>query len=334
MFILITGGLGFIGSITASYLAINGYQNIVILDNLHNSNIKIYYQLKNLHPETNFIFYEGDIRDGFKLKEIFENHKINTVIHMAALKSVKESFEKSIDYYDVNVLGTINLLNYMKQYNVKKLIFSSSATVYGSSSPPLTESSQTGIGITNPYGKTKYMIENILLDSKDFDIVILRYFNPIGAHKNQLLGENPNNYPNNIFPCILGATYGKLPAITIFGTDYNTLDGTCIRDYIDINDLAEAHVASVKYLENNNGIDIFNIGTGFGTSVFELINTFENSNNIKVPYIFGNRRDGDLDCIYASINTETFEKLQWFPKYDLVDSCINGWNFYKKCQMS
>lgn len=334
MTILITGGLGYIGSITAAYLAGNEHKDVIILDNLHNSKITTLHKLQKQYPATKFIFYQGDIRNDIDLKNIFESHKIDIVIHMAALKAVKESFEQALKYYDVNVSGTIKLLDYMKTYGCKNIIFSSSATVYGNAPSPVSLSSLTGIGITNPYGQTKNIIETILRDvSKEFNVIILRYFNPIGAHINQKLGEKTNDTPNNLFPYILGAVSGKYPPLKIFGNDYNTPDGTCIRDYIDINDLAEAHVAAVNRVKNfeatNTKIEIYNIGTGVGVSVLDLIKTFEKVNNISIPYEFAPRRSGDLPEVYAHISASTCKSLNWKPKYTIADSCLNGWKFEK-----
>jgi UDP-glucose 4-epimerase len=337
---LITGGLGFIGSHTTCSFLEKGYNNILILDNLCNSKIEVFDNIKTLHPDKTIVFINTDITCKNDTEEIFRKYNINTVIHMAGLKSVSESFESPLKYYYNNVLGTLNILNLMEKYNCRNFIFSSSATVYGNEQIPFSEETPIGNGITNPYGNSKYLVENILKDIKNLNIIILRYFNPIGAHPSGLLGENPKGIPNNIFPYIMKVARNQINPqfdsvynkVKIFGSDYNTHDGTGVRDYIDINDLAEAHVASYsKFCINNNtfNLNIFNIGTGKGVSVLELIRTFEKVSNVNIPYEFNQRRDGDLDEVYAKIKSETYEILNWSPKKTLEDSCRNAWNYIK-----
>lgn len=329
--ILVTGGLGFIGSHVISYLKNSEFESIIVLDNMCNSNIKVLDSLRTLLPEEKIIFYSGDIRNDIDLQNVFENHYIDMVIHMAGLKSVKESTIDPLKYYDNNVLGTIKLLTYMKEYECNKLIFSSSAIVYGTGIPPLNVESPTGNGITNAYGRSKYIIEEMIKDtckSYNFKCIMLRYFNPIGAHPSGLIGEYPNGSPNNLFPNIVLFAKGLIPEMKVFGTDYNTADGTCIRDYIDINDLALAHVASIdrfNTLEEN--LKIYNLGIGRGVSVIELLSCFERVNDLKLNYTFAPRRPGDLPESYATVNEKTYEELNWKPTFTLEDSCRNGWLF-------
>lgn len=345
MIVLVTGGLGYIGSHVISWLAeeynnlpiVDNNLTIVILDNLCNSKIKTLSYLHSLHPDTKIIFHEGDVRHDSALETIFSTYKVNVVIHIAALKAVKESMSHPLEYYDNNVSGTIKLLTYMKNYNCKNLIFSSSATVYGTSQSPIPVTAKIGDGITNPYGQTKYMMEMILRDvceaDKNFHCTVLRYFNPIGAHPSGFLGESPNGTPNNLFPYIVLASKGTIEPLTVFGNDYDTPDGTCIRDYIDINDLALAHVAAIRKLmdldsvifTNESNLKIYNVGTGKGISVLELIYTFENVNRVTCPFEIGPRRPGDLERVYAEVDEKTFEALGWRPRYSLEDSCHNGW---------
>ncbi len=304
-YILVTGGLGFIGSHTVVELLLNNY-NIIIIDNLINSSIDVIKKIKDI-TNKNFLFFNIDIRDTLRLENLFVGYKINLVIHFASLKSVNESIKNPLQYYDCNVNGTINLLNIMKIHKCYKIIFSSSATVYGNNIYPVNENSPTGNGITNPYGKTKFIIEQILQDlynsNNNWSITILRYFNPVGAHPSGLLGENPNDTPNNLFPYLLKVSIGKIPLLNIYGNDYDTPDGTCIRDFIHVVDLAKGHVKALEYIFNSEDtkINIYNLGTGKGTSVKELVETFEKVNNVKLSYNYTNKRDGDLPCVYADI---------------------------------
>jgi len=329
-YILVTGGLGFIGSHTVVELLLNNY-NIIIIDNLVNSSTDVLKKIKDI-TNKNLLFFNIDIRDTLRLENLFVEYKINLVIHFASLKSVNESIKNPLQYYDCNVNGTINLLNVMKIYKCYKIIFSSSATVYGNNIYPVNENSPTGNGITNPYGKTKFIIEQILQDlynsNNNWSITILRYFNPVGAHPSGLLGENPNDTPNNLFPYLLKVSIGKIPLLNIYGNDYDTPDGTCIRDFIHVVDLAKGHVKALECIFNSEDtkINIYNLGTGKGTSVKELVETFEKVNNVKLAYNYTNKRDGDLPCVYADIKKASIE-LKWICKYNIEDMCKHGYNF-------
>jgi UDP-glucose 4-epimerase len=342
-YILVSGGLGFIGSHTVIELLMNNY-NVIIIDNLINSSIDIFHKIikiTNLDDKLRLKFYNIDIRNELQLENLFVNHKIDSVIHFASLKAVSESIKKPLLYYYNNISGTIILLQVMKKYNCKKIIFSSSATVYGNNNYPVNEESKIGDGITNPYGKTKYMLENILQDlyqsDNSWSIVILRYFNPIGAHPSGIIGENPNDTPNNLFPYLLKVSVGQLDQLCIFGNDYDTNDGTCIRDFIHVVDLAKGHILSLHKISTNssfiygkkiNNLHIYNLGTGKGTSILELINTFENVNSISLKYKFVQRREGDLSIVYA--NTEkAYKELGWTCQYTIEDMCRHGYNFIK-----
>lgn len=329
--VLVTGGLGFIGSHVISQLIDHGYDEIVIVDNLSNTNLNVLYSLQNLYPHNKFYFFEMDITNERDLINIFISFNITHVFHMAALKCVSDSISNPEEYYRVNVAGTLTLLRVMEKYSCHNFIFSSSCTVYGAAPMPVTETSQVGVGISNPYGQTKYMVENIVRDitnkpNSKLNAVILRYFNPIGAHPSGILGENPRGVPNNIFPYICKVATKQYKELTVFGNDYSTSDGTCIRDYIDINDLAHAHIQAMKI--NHSGLQIFNIGTGVGVSVMELIKTFEKVNNVEVPYTIGNRREGDLPIVYTHINYDTLSVLNWKPKNTIRNSCENAWKYY------
>jgi UDP-glucose 4-epimerase len=339
--ILLTGGLGFIGSHICVELLTLGHC-VVIIDNLSNSSVTVLDSIRTITGLTP-AFYQLDARDpGIRI--VFDNHRIDSVIHLAGLKSVNESIRCPIKYYDQNINSTLNLLQVMEKYECHDLIFSSSATVYGSANVPLTEQSIIGQGITNPYGETKFMIEKMLMSVSESDskwnIVSLRYFNPIGAHDSGLIGENPNDIPNNLMPYImrvaaknnnqnssLSDAYNKL---NIFGNDYKTSDGTCSRDYIHVVDLALAHVKSLQYIQcNDNGYNYFNIGTGKGTSVLDLVNTFASVNNCILPYEFTDRRTGDLPIIYCD-NSLAMNVLEWKPLKTLQDMCMDSWNYQNK----
>lgn len=329
--ILVTGGLGFIGSHTCVELLNNNY-SVIILDNLSNSNIDVLDNIKLLTGKSNITFIKGDILDKNLLENLFITNDIGLVIHFASLKSVNESITKPLNYYSNNITGTINILQVMEKYNCNNIIFSSSATVYGTQTYPVDETSTTGVGITNPYGKTKFFIEEILKDTcksnKNFNAIALRYFNPIGAHKSGLIGENPNNIPNNLMPYILQVAKGKLEKLNIYGKDYNTVDGTCIRDFIHIEDLARGHLLTVNKLVTNelNGFIPINLGSGKGVSVLELVTIFENVNNIKINYDFVNRREGDLDIIYSK--THKAQELLGFQCINTIeDCCRDSYNF-------
>ena len=325
--ILVTGGLGFIGSHTILELLDKQYK-IIIIDNLSNSSKDVLNIFKNI------IFFQIDIRSNLQLENLFVKYKISAVIHFAALKAINESFTNPLQYYDNNICGTINLLEIMKKHNCKKIIFSSSATVYGENIYPVTEESPTGNGITSPYGKTKYMIEQILSDlynsDKNWSITILRYFNPIGAHPSGLIGENPSNTPNNLFPFLLKVCAKKLPVLTIFGSDYDTEDGTCVRDFIHVVDLAKGHIKALEQIENEqHKLRVYNLGTGKGTSVKKLIEIFEKVNKVVINHKYCERREGDLPIVYA--NTEKVNKeLDWQCIYTLEDMCKHGYNYALK----
>ena len=330
MSILVTGGTGYIGSHTCVEL-INAGHDVIVLDNFYNSNVCVADKIKKITNKAIKI-YPGDIRDFKLLEKIFSENQIEFVIHFAGLKSVSESCEKPLLYFDNNVNGTINLCNIMQKFAVKNLIFSSSATVYGNSSnAPYKEAMPTG-QVCNPYGRTKYFIEEILKDiyasDKSCNITILRYFNPIGAHESALLGENPLGIPNNLMPYIAQVAANKL--LTVFGDDYNTPDGTCIRDYIHVVDLANGHLKALEKMQSATGrFDIFNLGTGKGYSVLELINTFEKVSGKKVNYKIGPRRTGDLPVVYA--DTQKAEKeLGFKAKFDIEKMCLDSWNWQKQ----
>lgn len=333
--ILLTGGNGFIGSHTIVEILKNNNYNIIIVDNLVNSNTNNLDSIKKIIYPKNYIFYKGDISDKSLLENIFETHNIYAVIHFAALKSVNESIQNPLLYYKNNISGTLTLLDVMEKYNVKNLIFSSSATVYGSGISPFTENSEVGKGITNPYGKSKYLIEEILKDLKNWNIFILRYFNPVGSHESGLIGDNPNGIPNNLMPFLLRVAknhYYKennndYEYLKIFGDDYDTRDGTCIRDFIHVVDLAIAHVACLDKFKL--GINIVNIGTGTGTTVMEIIDTFKKSLNINIPYKILPRRQGDIQESYCK-NDRAFKILNWKAKKNINDICCDSWNFIIK----
>ena len=297
--ILVTGGLGYIGSHIVIELLKN--HNVVIIDNLTNSSLDTLYVIERLHnSETTIDFYKDDIRNYDNLVNVFTNHNISVVIHLAGLKSVKESYSIPDVYYDNNVDGTKILLNVMNKFNCNNIIFSSSATVYGDSISPVTETQVININnIASVYGLTKYYAESLIIKS-GINYIILRYFNPIGSHTSGYIGDSPNGIPNNIVPCINNVLLGVSTCLTIYGNDYGTPDGTCIRDYIHVMDLADAHIESVKYILNTNCKDIFNVGTGVGTSVMELYIMTRNISDIYIPYKIGNRRVGDIPELYAN----------------------------------
>lgn len=327
MKVLVTGGCGYIGSHTVVDL-LNSKIDVVIVDNLINSKIEVLDKIKKI-TNKDFTFYQIDLCDKEKLKDVFKNEKIDAVIHFAGLKAVGESVEKPLLYYRNNLISTLNLLDLMKEYNVKKIVFSSSATVYGNpKSLPIYE--DFPLSTTNPYGTTKLMIENILKDlykaDNSFDITILRYFNPIGAHKSGLLGEDPNGIPNNLMPYIVRVATGKLSVLNIFGNDYKTIDGTGVRDYIHVCDLSYGHVLALK--NKKTGLKIYNLGTGKGTSVLELVSIFEQVNNLKINKKIVARREGDIDSCYAS-NELAKKELGFITKYNIEDMCRDSYNYIK-----
>lgn len=329
MLLLLTGGLGFIGSHCAVELLSLDHQ-IIIVDNLLNSNINVLNRIKIL-TKKEIIFYQGSLLDIELVDQIFQKHNIDLVIHLAGLKSVAESVEDPLKYYHQNIMSSINLLSVMKKYQVKKIIFSSSATVYGTNNSPLEETMTAGIGISNTYSRTKYFIEEILKDmyhsDNQWSIIILRYFNPCGAHPSGLLGENPNDMPNNLMPVILRVADGIQPILNIYGSDYPTKDGTCIRDFIHVVDLAKGHV-SVLDKCTEAGIHIYNLGMGCGYSVKEMVDTFQKVNNLEIKYQMQEKRPGDLPVYYASV-TKANRELGWICKYKIEDICWDSWYAYQ-----
>lgn len=331
MTILVTGGCGYIGSHTCIQLIKQGIDPVII-DNLYNGKEIVLDRIKKITGKRPR-FYQGDIRNKDLLDTIFKENNIKGVIHFAGLKAVGESVRKPLEYYDVNVYGTINLLDAMKKANVKKFIFSSSATVYGSQPIiPYIETMETGEP-TQPYGRSKLFIEKILQDlsiaDQDWSITILRYFNPVGAHPSGLIGEDPQGIPNNLMPYITQVAIGKLDSLAVFGNDYETRDGTCIRDFIHVMDLAEGHLAALNYNDTQSGVNIFNLGSGQGNSVLEVIVTFENVFRKKLPYHFAPRRDGDLPAYWA--NADRAKKLlNWETKLNLHDMVQDSWNWQSK----
>lgn len=328
--ILVTGGAGYIGSHTAVEL-LNSGEEIVIVDNFSNSSPDVLEKIKKITGKD-FKFYEVDLLDEEKLENVFKENEIEAVIHFAGLKAVGESVEKPIEYYDNNITGTIILLKLMKKYNCKRIVFSSSATVYGSPKTlPIKE--DFPLSTTNPYGSTKLMIEQILQDvavaDKEFSVVILRYFNPIGAHESGLIGEVPNGIPNNIMPYIMKVANGEYKELTIFGNDYPTKDGTGVRDYIHVVDLSKGHIKALEKVRKNGGVKIYNLGTGRGYSVLELVKTFEKVNNVKVNYKIGPRRQGDIAECYAD-PSKAEKELNWKAQKSIDQMCKDNWHFLQE----
>ena len=329
--ILITGGAGYIGSHTLIELDKAGYE-FVVYDNLSNSSKESIKRVEKIVNKTIF-FIEGDIRDKESLRKVFTEYKIDSVIHFAGLKAVGESVAKPIEYYDNNVSGTLKLLEVMKEFNCKKIVFSSSATVYGDPhTTPIKETFPTG-ATTNPYGQTKYFIEEILKDlyvsDNEFKIAILRYFNPVGAHESGLIGEDPNGIPNNLMPFISQTAVGKREILSVFGGDYDTHDGTGVRDYIHVVDLAYGHVKAINYLDNLKDVEkplVVNLGTGKGYSVLDVINAFEKASEKKINYKIVDRRAGDIAKCYAEPSYAK-EILDWEAKRTIEDMCADSWRW-------
>lgn len=326
MKILLTGGIGYIGSHTLVELLESNYE-VVVIDSFDNSKPDVIDNVKKITGKS-FSFYEGNVCDKNILEKIFLEHKIDCVIHFAGYKAVGESVKKPLKYYRNNLDSTITLLEVMDKYNCKNLVFSSSATVYGKPDRlPIKE--DFPLSTTNPYGTTKLMIERILKDlynsDKSLNITILRYFNPIGAHSSGLIGENPNDIPNNLMPYIVKVATGVYPKLSIFGNDYDTYDGTGVRDYIHVVDLAKGHVKAIEHL---NGLNIFNLGTGHGYSVLDLVTTFQKVNNVVIPYEIVERRPGDIDACYADASL-ALEKLEWSATKSLEDMCRDSYNYAK-----
>ena len=328
MNVLVTGGAGYIGSHTCVELLESGY-GVVVIDNLCNSNPKSLDRVRELTGKD-FKFYEGDVRDGDLLRKIFAENEIGCVIHFAGLKAVGESVAQPWRYYDNNLNSTLVLTKVMEEVGMKNLIFSSSATVYsGDNEMPLRETSKTG-HCTNPYGWTKYMTEQILsgmaVADKDWGIVLLRYFNPIGAHISGRIGEDPRGIPNNLMPYITQVAVGRREKLSVFGNDYDTPDGTGVRDYIHVVDLAKGHVAAVKYVAAHTGCEVFNLGTGCGYSVLDMVKTFQEVNNVPVPYQIVDRRPGDLATCYAD-PAKSADVLGWKAEKSLADMCADSWRW-------
>lgn len=330
MKLLLTGGAGYIGSHTCIELLDLDIE-VVVIDNLSNSSYQAIERVESI-TNKNITFIEGDVRDKDLLKSIFKDNQIDGVIHFAGLKAVGESNEIPLQYYDNNLNSTITLLEVMEDAECKNLIFSSSATVYGNPEKlPITE--DFPLSVTNPYGRTKLMIEDILRDVSKVDyhwnIVLLRYFNPVGAHASGLIGEDPNGIPNNLLPYISQVAVGKLNKLHIFGNDYSTPDGTGVRDYIHVVDLAKGHVAALQKLKIGSGLNIYNLGTGSGYSVLEMVNAFSKINNVEVNYEFTDRREGDIAMCYAD-PSKANKELGWKAELGLADICRDAWNWQSK----
>ena len=331
MAVLVTGGLGYIGSHTVVELIKQNYE-VIVVDNLSNSKESIVDQIEKI-TGVKIKYYIVDLLNKDKLNEIFEKHpEIEDVIHFAGAKAVGESVEKPLWYYENNIMSSINLLNSMIKFGVRNIIFSSSATVYGTPKRvPIFEKDKVG-GTTNPYGTTKLVIEEILQDvykvHPEMNIALLRYFNPIGANETGLIGEAPNGIPNNLMPYITQVAVGKLDHLNVFGDDYPTVDGTGVRDYIHVVDLAIGHIASIKKLHENSGLVIYNLGTGKGTSVLELVRAFEDANDIKIPYEVVSRRPGDIAECYANCDKAKNE-MNWEAKKSIEDACRDSWRWEK-----
>lgn len=328
MAILVTGGAGYIGSHTVVELQNAGYE-VVVLDNLSNSSKESLKRVEKItgKPVT---FYEADILDRTALNEIFDKESIDSCIHFAGLKAVGESVRKPWEYYENNIAGTLTLVDVMRRHGVKNMIFSSSATVYGDPAMiPITEECPKG-QCTNPYGWTKSMLEQILMDIQkadpEWNVILLRYFNPIGAHKSGLIGENPNGIPNNLMPYVTQVAVGKLKELGVFGDDYDTPDGTGVRDYIHVVDLAIGHVKAIRKLQENVGLGIYNLGTGKGYSVLDIVKNFEAASGVKIPYVIKERRAGDIATCYSNADKAKRE-LGWEAQYGIREMCEDSWRW-------
>lgn len=331
MKILLTGGTGYIGSHIAVELAEAGY-DIIIGDNFSNSKREVVDRLKKL-IKKDFKFYEIDFTDYNAVDELFAKEEIDAIVHLAGLKAVGESCTMPTEYYRNNIDSTLAILKAMKKYDVNNMVFSSSATVYGiPKQVPLKETMPTSC--TSPYGWTKYMIEQILKDCANanprLSIVLLRYFNPIGAHESGLIGEDPNGIPNNLMPYITQVATGKLPVLSIFGDDYPTKDGTGVRDYVHVVDVAKGHVKAIEYSFKNRGTEVFNLGTGKGYSVLDIVNAFEEANHVSVPHVIAERRPGDIAECYADVS-KAEKILKWHAEKDLMQMCKDSWNWQQNC---
>lgn len=327
MSVLITGGAGYIGSHTCVELLSAGY-DVVVFDNFSNSKPEVLKRIREL-AKKEFAFYEADMLDSAAMEKIFKENKIEAVIHFAGLKAVGESVAVPLKYYHNNISGTIGLLRVMEKFNVKKMVFSSSATVYGmNNKPPFTE--DMPLSATNPYGTTKLIIEGILKDveaaDNEWSTALLRYFNPIGAHESGRIGEDPNGIPNNLMPYITQVAIGKRDKLRVFGADYETHDGTGVRDYIHVTDLAKGHVKALEKIMDSKGVMTYNLGTGIGYSVLDVIHAFEEASGIKIPYVITERRPGDIAECYAD-PSKAFKELGWKAEKTLLDMCRDSWRW-------
>ncbi len=330
MSILVTGGAGYIGSHTVVELQNAGY-DVIVCDNLCNSSKKSLERVEQITGKS-VKFYLADILDADAMSKIFAENTIDSVIHFAGLKAVGESVAKPWEYYNNNITGTLVLVDVMKKYGCKNIIFSSSATVYGDPAfIPITEECPKG-QCTNPYGWTKSMLEQILTDIQkadpEWNVVLLRYFNPIGAHKSGLIGENPNGTPNNLMPYVTQVAVGKRPQLSVYGNDYDTHDGTGVRDYIHVVDLAKGHVAAVKKLEENAGLNLYNLGTGIGYSVLDIVKNFEEATGVKIPYVITERRPGDIATCYSNAD-KALKELGWKAENGIKEMCEDSWRWQK-----
>ncbi|MBQ8789193.1 MAG: UDP-glucose 4-epimerase GalE [Oscillospiraceae bacterium] len=331
MKVLVTGGAGYIGSHTAVELIEAGYEAIIV-DDLSNAKEDVIDRIEAITGKRP-VFYKEDCKDKEAMRKIFSENKIDAIIHFAAYKAVGESVQKPLEYYRNNLDSTLTLMEVMEEFGCKKFVFSSSATVYGPNNPYPYKEEMKAIESTSPYGWTKVMIERILTDyvtaHPDYCAVLLRYFNPIGSHSSGLLGDDPNGIPNNLMPYISRVAAGKLEKLTIFGDDYPTPDGTCQRDYLHVVDLAVGHLKALEYAENNSGVEAFNLGTGNGVSVMELVHAFDEANDMQLPYVIGPRREGDLPAFWADAQ-KAKDVLGWEAKYSVEDMCKSAWEFVKK----
>lgn len=331
MTILVTGGAGFIASHTNVELLNEGY-DVIAMDNLCNASKESIARVEAITGKK-IKFYKTDMRDLNGLEKIFKENHIDVIIHFAGLKAVGESCEKPYEYYDNNITGTLNIVKMMKKYDVKKIVFSSSATVYGEpETVPITEEAKVG-GVTNPYGRTKLMLEEILTDiykaDNSFDVALLRYFNPIGAHESGMIGEAPNGIPNNLLPYVAKVAAGVLEKVNVFGDDYPTPDGTGVRDYIHVVDLARGHVCAVKKLMKHPGLVIYNLGTGIGYSVLDIIKNFEKACGKEIPYVIAPRRAGDIPTCYSD-PSKAERELGWKAQYGIEKMCEDAWRWQSK----
>lgn len=334
MNVLVTGGAGYIGSHTCVELLEKGF-GVVVVDNLVNSSERSLERVRQITGKE-LAFYQNDVRDRAALDRIFDRHDIGCVIHFAGLKAVGESVAMPLEYYDNNLYSTITLCRAMRDHGVKDIVFSSSATVYsGDNDMPLRESSHTGM-CSNPYGWTKYMSEQILRDTaaatEDWSVALLRYFNPIGAHRSGLIGEDPRGIPNNLMPYISQVAVGRLDHLNIFGDDYDTPDGTGVRDYIHVVDLARGHVSAIEYMQAHRGESVFNLGTGVGYSVLDMVRAFQRVTGREIPYVIAPRRPGDLATVYSSPDRSA-QLLGWTAQYGLDDMCRDSWAWQSKNPM-